>query len=123
MAKILLVEDSRTVNTLILNFLSQFGFEVQSCYAAEEAIGILEKDKFDLVITDLIMPGMDGMEFIDHVKQTLGATAPRIMAISGGSKATVSADTALECVQASADRVLQKPFSKDDLLNAVSALV
>ncbi len=123
MSKVLLVEDSKTVNALISKMLSSSGFEVRSAYTVEEAMSLMRQERFDLVITDLIMPGIDGVAFIEHIRDHLDDHTPGIVAISGGSADTVDGDTALDCVKYKADRLLKKPFSKDDLLGALTGLV
>ena len=123
MSKILLVDDSKTVNALVSKMLLENGFEVQSCYNGEDAMAMLKQDRFNLIITDIIMPGTDGVALIEHLHQALDDQTPGIIAMSGGSADTVNGETALSSVKHQADKLLRKPFSKDELLWAVGDLI
>lgn len=122
MKKILLVDDSKTINKLLSTTLEGAGFQVISCYNGDEAIAALkEHSDIKLVITDLIMPGKDGNDLIDHIhNNSLAGVRPRIIAISGGSAETVNATTAVQSVQHRVEKVLTKPFSQKDLIYHVN---
>lgn len=66
---ILVVDDDEDILELIERHLSNKGYEVLTAYDGEQALPLLEKVKFDLVITDLKMPRMDGMELLRRVKE------------------------------------------------------
>ena len=120
MKKILLVDDSRTVNKLLAMGLTSGGYEVVSCHEVDEAIAALKsQDDIRLVITDLIMPGKDGNDLIDYIHASSQGTRPKIIAISGGSKGTVDADTAVTSVKHRVELVMMKPFTQPALLAAV----
>lgn len=124
MNKVLLVEDSRTINKLLSKTMEDAGIDVVSCHSAQEAIGHLTQDALSirLVVTDLIMDGQDGYDLIDHIHQTSqSGVRPRIIAISGGSAGTVDAQTAVLTVQNRVEKVLKKPFSPQDLLSQVTS--
>lgn len=123
MARVLLVDDSRTVNAVISEMLLKIGWDVQSAFDGEEAIEYIEAERYDIVITDLIMPKIDGVTLINYLREKLAYRTPRIIAISGGSKDTVDGPTALGAVKHLVDRVLAKPFSKNDLSQALKGLV
>ncbi|MDB2683143.1 response regulator [Alphaproteobacteria bacterium] len=122
MARVLLVDDSRTVNAVISEMLSQIGLDVQSAFDGEEAIDCIKAEQYDVVITDLIMPGLDGVALINYICRSLDDTTPKILAMSGGSKDTVDGATALDCVKHLVDRVMVKPFSKDELLDNLKGI-
>ena len=63
-ARILAVDDQRYFRELIEEFLVEEGFEAQTASTGEEALHILENVDFDVVLTDLVMPGMDGTELV-----------------------------------------------------------
>lgn len=125
MRKILLVEDSKVVNKLLSGALTEAGYEVISCYDVESAITALQGDALGikLVITDMIMPGKDGNDLIDHIHQNALGTRPKILAISGGSKETVTGETAVGSVQARVERILTKPFKQEVLITLVKDLI
>ena len=67
-ARVLAVDDQRYFRELIEEFLTAEGFETQTAASGEEALHILERSAFDIVLTDLVMPGMDGSELVHRVK-------------------------------------------------------
>ena len=122
MKKILLVEDSKTVSKLLSDMLTTRGFPVLVCHSVDEAIATFKETELSvkLVITDLIMPERDGMDLIDHLHTY--TPRPKILAISGGSKGTVTADTAVQSVRNKVDGVLVKSFKPEELINTVKSL-
>lgn len=59
MFKILVVEDDRELNRTVCSFLNQNGYEATGCLSADEAYDVLFENIFDLIISDIMMPGMD----------------------------------------------------------------
>ena len=66
MAKILIVEDDKDLNAAYKLILSKDGHEVQCAYNGQEALQILEKDTPDLILLDLLMPMMGGLELLEN---------------------------------------------------------
>ncbi|HTX87037.1 MAG TPA: response regulator [Candidatus Nanoarchaeia archaeon] len=66
--KILIVEDERLIAKPLALKLRFAGFEVANAYDGEEALLILEKEKFDLILLDLLMPKVDGFEFLSRLR-------------------------------------------------------
>lgn len=126
MAKILVVDDSKVVAKLLSTSLTAQGHEAVTAGSVDEAISALKEHgaSVKMVITDLIMPGKDGIELIDYLHATLTPyDRPKIIVISGGSKGTVDADTAVSVVKDRVNKVMIKPFTQDDLSKAVTALL
>lgn len=69
MFKILLVEDDRALNQTVCMFLNNNGFEAKGAYDAEEAFDLMYENIFDLIISDIMMPGIDGYEFAKSVRE------------------------------------------------------
>ena len=69
MVKILVVEDDKNLNKSICLFLAQKGFEAQGCDDGEEALDVLYKTSFDLVISDIMMPKVDGYKLLENVRK------------------------------------------------------
>ena len=69
MVKILVVEDDVRLNRLVCRLLSDYGYQPIGCGSAAEAFEAMEHEPFDMIITDVMMPGMDGFEFADAVRQ------------------------------------------------------
>lgn len=126
MAKILVVDDSKMVAKLLSTSLTAQGHEAVTAASVDEAISALKKHgaSIKMVITDLIMPGKDGIELIDHLHNTLTPyDRPKILVISGGSKGTVDASTAVSVVKNRVNQVMMKPFTQEDLAKAVTAVL
>ena len=69
MVKILVVEDDGSLKRLVCRLLSDNGYQPCGCANAEEAFDAMDREPFDMVITDVMMPGMDGFEFADAIRQ------------------------------------------------------
>lgn len=126
MAKILVVDDSKVVGKLLSGTLTAQGHEALNALSVDEAIAAMKEHgaSIKLVITDLIMPGKDGIELIDHLHATLTPyDRPKMIVISGGSKGTVSAETAVMAVKDRVDKVMMKPFTQEALVSAVNGLL
>jgi DNA-binding response OmpR family regulator len=67
--KILIVDDEKPMARALELKLNKVGFEAKTAFNGEEAIEILGKDKFDLIITDLVMPKVDGFGVLDALKK------------------------------------------------------
>ena len=69
MFKILVVEDDRELNSQVCTYLKQNGYEAVGCLNANDAFNTLYNDLFDLIVSDIMMPGMDGFEFARTVRK------------------------------------------------------
>lgn len=69
MFKILVVEDEVELNKSVCSFLNQNGYEVTGCLGAEEAYDALYENIFDVIISDIMMPDIDGFEFVKSVRE------------------------------------------------------
>jgi len=113
-ASILLVDDvPATLEILQRNLISQ-GYEVFTAPGAIEAVDILESTKIDLVITDLKMPKVSGLDLVRHIRENIKNT--EVMIITGYA----SIKGAVEAMKTGADEYLPKPFTDEELLSAVS---
>lgn len=120
MSKILLIEDMKGVRDSLEVILSLAGHQVDQATNGQEGIQKIESGSYDLVITDILMPEIDGTEVIIKSKSVKPGTP--VIAISAGGNG-VSASQALEIASQKADKVLEKPFSKDQLLEAIESLI
>lgn len=68
-ARILAVDDQRYFRELIEGLLDDEGYTVQTCASGEEALHVLEREDFDVIVTDLVMPGICGAERLRRVKE------------------------------------------------------
>ena len=69
MFKILVVEDDKDLNQAVCSFLNQSGYEAVSCLDANEAYNAMYNNPFDLIVSDIMMPGIDGYEFAKTVRE------------------------------------------------------
>jgi DNA-binding response OmpR family regulator len=111
--KILVIDDDAELRENICEILSANGFEVTLASSAEEASGLLKNDVPEIVITDFMMPGMLGTDFISHIKKQ----HPGVRVIMITAFATV--DNAVEAMKRGADDYIAKPFKKDELLISI----
>ena len=118
--KILLIEDMKGVRDSLEMLLSSAGYDVQCAATGREGLDKAKSSRFDLIISDILMPDLDGTEVIIAIQAS--PSPPPILAISGGGQGT-TADQALTLAQQKANAVLAKPFSKHDLLSKVSELI
>ena len=68
MFKVLIVEDDKALNRSVCSFLNHSGYEAIGCHGADEAYDEMYKTKFDIIVSDIMMPGTDGFEFVKTVR-------------------------------------------------------
>lgn len=113
--KIMVVDDEALLREMLQKGLIQRGgFSVEVAQNGVEAIEKIEKDVFDLVLTDLKMPEMDGMELLKVIK----GTRPEMLVIM--MTAYGSIDTAVEAMKIGADDYITKPIDFNDLFLRIS---
>ncbi len=116
--KILLVDDDEFVRTLLEEHLHSEGFDVTSKNNVDDAMVSLDGGDFDLLISDIVMPGKDGGQLMKHVKES-GVNLP-ILAITGGVE-NAQEDYA-HYADFFADETLVKPIKKEELIQVVRRL-
>ncbi len=110
---ILVVDDEPGIRDVVGDILRDEGFEVQTAASGEEALAAVERDLFDLILLDLWLPGIDGIEVLKTLK-AMGTSTP-VIVISGHA----SAEQAVTAIQAGAHDFLEKPLSYDRVLVSV----
>ena len=114
MATILLIDDEDSVRRLYQIALERAGYRVLTAESGKHGLRLLEHQEVDLILVDIFMPEMDGLELIPLLRKTRPAN--KIIAISGGSGQVNQLDIAKKL---GADDTLKKPFSLQELLHAV----
>jgi len=104
---ILAVDDLQENRELVARYLSRSGHIVVTAASGEEALKTLEQTDVDVVLLDLMMPGMDGREVLYRIKQHPEWRATPVIVISGSQ----DMDGIIECIEAGADDYLFKPFN------------
>jgi len=119
MAKVLVVDDSLSVRKVVEKALEGRGLEVLSAASGSEAIEVLERDRPDVVICDVILPDKDGYQICQYVRSHAAIGTTPVLLISGIDNGTVQARAA----EVRSDEVLFKPFGVDDLLRKIDRLL
>jgi CheY-like chemotaxis protein len=120
MPEILLIDDMAGVRRALVSMLRHSGHTVTTADCGNQGLELLRTRRFDLVITDMLMPNGDGADVLSHVASL--PNRPRVIAISGGG-AGMSAESALRLARIKADAFLEKPFDSATLLAAVDKLL
>jgi len=105
MATILIVEDEARMRRLLELDLSEAGYQTFSSADAEKGLDLLRREQIDLVLTDLKLPGLGGLEFLQAAKR-LNAALPVVVMTAYGS-----VETAVEAMKAGASDYVLKPFA------------
>lgn len=116
--KILVCEDDAMTLMALNHLLLQEGCEVVSVHDGAEAKQKLSESQFDLLLTDLHMPLIDGLELIRHVRNDLKLTIPIVMLTRIGSE-----DIVMKAFELGADDYVTKPFSSNELSVRIKRLL
>lgn len=119
-AEILIVEDDAQVRAMLRQMLEVAGFRVREAVNGKEAMKSWKADQPDLVITDVLMPEMDGFEVITSLRKL--DPQSKVIAITGGGAAKLT-NLLLTAKHLGASRTLLKPFDRDVLLQQVRELL
>lgn len=119
MATILLVDDEPTLRSVLCEYLRFAGHDVVECRDGDEALEQLHASPVDIVVSDVLMPGMDGLALCGALRATPSLAAIPFLFVTARS---VEPE-----MQAEMDRIgngsVLKPFEPDDLLKAIDSLV
>jgi len=115
--KILVVDDESTICDSVKKILSRKGFKVENSLNADEAIEMMKKNNFDLVITDLMMPKTSGLELIEIIKKHYPEID--VLVITGYA----SIESAVKATKLGALDYIPKPFTPDELAERINKAV
>jgi DNA-binding NtrC family response regulator len=110
---ILIVDDEESVRDSLYNWFIEDGYRVECAGDAKKALSILESDPFDIILADIKMPGMDGMEMLKRIKTLRKDSIVIIMT------AFATVDTAVQALKDGAYDYVTKPFDPDDLSHLI----
>ena len=117
MLKLLVVEDDKDLNRSVCTFLNRNGYEVSGCLNADDAYDAMYENVFDLIISDIMMPGIDGYEFAKSIR-SLNSEIPILF---------MTARDDIHSMQKSyrigIDEYMTKPINFDELLLRIGALL
>lgn len=117
MFKILIVEDDKELNRTVCSFLNGRGYETVGCLGANEAYDALYDSLFDLIISDVMMPGTDGFEFAETVRET-NADIPILFMTARDDIASKQRGFRI-----GADDYMVKPIDLNELILRIGALL
>ncbi len=120
MARVLLVEDDGLLRKSVHRILERAGHEVWETSGPKVALHMLDQVPVDLIITDLYMPGMNGLDLIQAVDRNRCA---HIIAMTGGGVSRGPGDLLEDARRAGAEWTIEKPFEAGELVSAVSSVL
>lgn len=112
--KILIIEDDADINTLLKKILERAGYEAETAFSGTEGRLLLKLNTYDLVLLDLMLPGLSGEELLTEIRKTL-----RMPVIALTAKAGLS--DKVNVLGSGADDYITKPFEKQELLARIQA--
>ena len=119
MRKILTVDDSASVRQMVSFTLRKVGYDVVEAVDGRDGLGKVSGDRFDLIVTDLNMPNMDGIQLITAARKLPGYSFTPILMLTTESQA----EKKVEARKAGATGWIVKPFNADQLISVVQKLV
>ncbi len=111
--RILIIDDEEIVHASLKKILTRAGHQIESVFLAKEGLERLTEEQFDLIIVDLMMPEMNGIQFLEQLRQS-GSRIPVLM-VTGYP--TIS--TAVKALRLGAMDYIAKPFTRKELLSPV----
>ena len=117
MFRILVVEDDRDLNRTVCSFLNQSGYEACGCLNANDAYDAMYDNMFDLIISDIMMPGIDGYEFVKTVR-SLNEAIPILFMTARDDLSSKQ-----KGYRIGVDDYMVKPIDLDELLLRIGALL
>lgn len=117
MFKILVVEDDKELNRTVCSFLNHSGYEAIGCLNANEAYDALSATMFDLIVSDIMMPGVDGFEFAQNVRE-LNEDIPILFMTARDDMASKQRGFRI-----GVDDYMVKPIDLDELFLRIGALL
>jgi DNA-binding response OmpR family regulator len=116
MARILVIDDDEIVNSMIVQMLTEAGYEAEGAEDGGQGLKMMGQKTYDLIVTDIVMPGKEGIETIATIRRK--SRSLPIIAISGGG--ILNSDQYLTMAREfGANQTIQKPFGKDPFLKVV----
>ena len=115
--RILLVDDDPDILDILGDFIAVFGFEYETAADGLEAIEKMKHGAFNIVLTDMMMPNMDGMELLHHIHNNYPET--KVMVVTGYDRTFTYTDV----INAGASDFISKPFNPDELEAKINRII
>lgn len=116
-SRILIADDEKNIRFTLAHALERSGYEIATAVNGEDALKQMEATEFDLLLLDLRMPGMDGMDVLKEAAERYPATRVVIVTAHG------TVDNAVEAVKLGAVDFIQKPFSPTEIRDLVAQVL
>jgi len=114
MQRVLIIDDDETVRDVLQSFLANKGFEVTLAVDGQSGIDCIKSSSFDIILTDLIMPGINGIEILKEIS-TLNIKTPVLVITAFGT-----VQTAVEAMKLGAFEYVTKPFNLDEIMIVIN---
>jgi len=111
--RILVIDDEKRLADSVCQLLRREGYEAEAVHSGQEALARFRDDEFDVILTDLLMPDIDGMDVLREIRRRCPDTIAIIMT------GHASTESAIEALHHSAFDYIRKPFELDDLLASI----
>jgi len=115
--RILVVDDEPFIRDLVRDTLRSRNYETGMASNGAEALDLLSRESFDIVVTDVVMPGMEGLELVKRIKKSHPGT--RVIVLTGFARNADIGDFLLQ----GADDLLPKPFRANDLIEVIRRVI
>jgi putative two-component system response regulator len=119
MKKILAVDDQSEVLNMIVEFLKDEDYEVYPAKTTTRAFSLLHQEKFDLILLDVLMPGMNGIEFLDYAKKQIWYENTPVVFVSSET----DFKTVALAINLGAESYIKKPVEKEVLLDKIKKVL
>jgi DNA-binding NtrC family response regulator len=117
MKKILVTEDDQKMRDGLVEILKEEGYEVDFAQNGQKGLEKIKEKDYDIVLTDLIMPVMDGMELLRNIKHTKPGTSVIIITAFG------TIENAVEAIKVGASEYITKPFKIDEVQSKIKKVL
>lgn len=114
--RILLVEDDEIMRISLQDRLEKYGWQVDAVIDGKAAIEMLENNGYQLILSDVKMPNLDGMQLLKYIRETMPYSDTIMMTAHG------NVESAIECLKQGASDYLLKPFDMDDLIIRINRI-
>lgn len=119
MAKVMVVDDDEDVIWVLKRILEKSGYEVTTCLSGEEALQVLEEDRPDVVLLDIMMPGIDGFETLDRIRDNVKTASIPVVIVS----AKVSEESIVRGLEMGANDYFTKPYNPTILKAKIESIL
>ena len=113
---VLVVDDEEQVRNLAVRILARAGYAVRSAASASQALDVVAEEPIDLVVTDVVMPGLSGIDLLTELRRRNPALP--VVLVTGGS---AEPERTAEVIEHGACTVVHKPYTHSELTDAVAS--